>query len=70
MSEEPVLRGCEPAALETKWFPGCPAGLIAVGVAVRRASAWGRAKMASLMWRFRERKASLPGLPSARFLSK
>jgi len=35
--------GCEPAALETEPFPGCPPGLLA---AARRVSACRRAKMA------------------------
>jgi len=59
--------GCEPAALDAEWFPGCPPGLLAV--AARRASACRQAKMASLIWRFRQRRASLPVFPSASFLS-
>ena len=59
--------GCEPAALVAEWFPGCPPGLFAA--AARRASACKQAKMASLIWRFSARSASLPVLPSASFLS-
>jgi hypothetical protein len=61
--------GCKPAALDPEWCPGCPPGLWAVMAAARRASAWRQAKMASLICRFRRRKASLPVLPWARFLS-
>jgi hypothetical protein len=61
--------GCEPAALAAEWFPGCPPGLFAGSVAARRASAWRQAKMASLVWRSSARRASLPVLPSASFLS-
>src|SRR5215471_8823201 len=31
--------GCEPAALDAEWFPGCPPGLLAHALAARRASA-------------------------------
>ena len=52
--------GCEPAALATESFPGCPPGpSVLAAAAARRASAWRRAKMASLMRRLRERSASL-----------
>jgi len=61
--------GFEPAALEAEWFPGCPPGLFSGAAAARRASACRQAKMASLIWRFRQRNASLPVLPSASFLS-
>src|SRR6266498_1475284 len=50
--------GCEPAALESESFPGCPPGPF-TPAAARRASAWRRAKMASLICRFSARKASL-----------
>src|SRR5690348_13142091 len=47
--------GCEPAALATESFPVCPPGpLTLAATAGRRVSAWRRAKMASLIWRFRE----------------
>src|SRR6266508_4120053 len=61
--------GCEPAALESESFPGCPPGPF-TPAAARRAPAWRRAKMASLICRFSARKASLRVLPSASFLSK
>src|ERR1035438_7776131 len=58
--------GCEPAALESESFPGCPPGPFAAAVAVAcRASAWRRAKTASLIRRLRHRSASLWVLPSA-----
>jgi hypothetical protein len=58
--------GCNPAALATESFPGCPPGpLIVAAEAVRRASAWRRAKMALLTRRLSERSASLDVLPSA-----
>jgi hypothetical protein len=58
--------GCEPAALESESFPGCPPGPAAcVALAARRASAWRRAKTASLIRRLRHRSASLWVLLSA-----
>src|SRR5436309_2843568 len=60
--------GCEPAAREEEWFPGCPPGLFAQA-AVRRASACRQAKIASLICLFRQRRASFRVLPSAGFLS-
>ena len=46
--------GCEPAARATESLPGCPPGpSILVAAAVRRESAWRRAKMASLTRRLR-----------------
>ena len=64
--EWPVRRagvaGCEPAALESESFPVCPPGPF---WATRRASSTIRASRASLMRRFRARRASLPVLPSA-----
>ena len=53
--------GCEPATLETEPFPLCPPGPT---LALLLASATRRAKMASLMRRFRQRSASLLVLPS------
>jgi hypothetical protein len=61
--------GCEPAALDAEWFPGCRPGLLAWAAAARRASACRQAKVASLICRFRQCRASLPVLPSASFLS-
>jgi hypothetical protein len=61
--------GCEPAALDAEWFPGCPPGLFGPAAAARRASACRQAKIASLICRFSARSASLPVLPSASFLS-
>src|SRR5215472_11492691 len=60
--------GCEPAALATEPFPGCPPGPVTLTVAAWLASAWRRPKMASLTCRLRERRASLGVLPSASFL--
>jgi hypothetical protein len=58
--------GCEPAALATESFPVCPPGPFTLDAAVPcRASAWRRAKMASLILRLRDRSASLCVLPSA-----
>src|SRR5215470_20365241 len=58
--------GCEPAALATESFPGCPPGPLPLAApAARRASAWRRAKMALLIRRLRARSASLGVLPSA-----
>jgi hypothetical protein len=58
--------GCEPAALASVSFSGCPPGPCALAAAAaRRASAWRRAKMASLTRRLRQRSASLGVLPSA-----
>ena len=51
--------GCEPAALESESFPGCPPGPFALAVAAWRAPAWRRAKRASLIRRLRDRSASL-----------
>ena len=61
--------GCEPAALDVESFPGCPPGPVARPLAACRASAWRRAKMASLILRLRDRSASLCVFPSASFLS-
>jgi hypothetical protein len=62
--------GCEPAALATESFPVCPPGPFTLGAAVPcRASAWRRAKMASLILHLRDRSASLCVLPSASFRS-
>jgi hypothetical protein len=58
--------GCEPAALESEPFPGCPPGPSALAC---RASARRRAKMASLTLRLRDLSASLWVFPSATFLS-
>jgi hypothetical protein len=60
--------GCNPAALATESFPGCPPGPLA-RAAARWASACRQARMALLTCRFSERGASLPVLPSASFLS-
>src|SRR5437016_3456376 len=50
------VAGCELAALESESFPGCPPGPLAAAVAVAfRASAWRRAKTASLLRRLRHR---------------
>src|SRR5215467_13450588 len=51
--------GCEPAALATESFPGCPPGPVALTAMALRVPAWRRAKTASLTCRFRERRASL-----------
>ena len=64
------VSGCEPAALATESFPGCPPGPAlsadaAVVAAARRASATMAVQRASLMRRLRERSASLGVLPSA-----
>jgi hypothetical protein len=58
--------GCELAALESEPFPGCPPGPFS---RAWRASAWRRAKMASLTLRLRDLSASLQVFPSATFLS-
>jgi len=39
LSEELVCAGCEPAALETERFPGCPPGPLLQAAAACRASA-------------------------------
>ena len=64
LSEEPVS-GCNPAALATESFPGCPPGPPA-REAARRASACRQAKIALLICRFSARRASFGVLPSAR----
>jgi hypothetical protein len=51
--------GCEPVALDEERSPGCPPRPAA------RASARSRTKIASLIRRFRQRKASLWVFPSA-----
>jgi hypothetical protein len=51
--------GCELAALESESFPGCPPGPLVLAAAAWRASAWRRAKMASLILRLRDLSASL-----------
>ena len=51
--------GCELAALDAESFPGCPPGPLAGETAAVRASIRRRAKMASLIWRLRQRSASL-----------
>ena len=59
--------GCEPAALDAESFPGCPPGPVTEASAACRASAWRRAKMASLIRRLKDRSASLCVFPSASF---
>jgi hypothetical protein len=55
--------GCELAALESESFPGCPPGPLVLAAAAWRASAWRRAKMASLILRLRDLSASLRFFP-------
>ena len=61
--------GCELAALDAESFPGCPPGPVTEASAACRASAWRRAKMASLIRRLSDRSASLWVFPSASFFS-
>jgi hypothetical protein len=61
--------GCEPAALDAESFPGCPPGPVTDASAAWRASAWRRAKIASLIRRLRDRSASSCVFPSASFFS-
>ena len=60
--------GCELAALEAESFPGCLPGPLVLAAVAWRASAWRRAKMASLILRLRDLSASLQVFPSVTFL--
>jgi len=61
--------GCEPAALETESFPGCPPGSVVLAAAALRAPARSRAQRASLIGRVGQRSASLRVFPAASFRS-
>ena len=61
--------GCELAALESESFPGFPPGPLVLAAVTWRASAWRRAKMASLTLRLRDLSACLQVFPSLTFLS-
>ena len=69
LSRRAGVSGCEPAALATETFPGCPPGPAVRGdgavAAARRASATMATQRASLMRRLRARRASFFVLPSA-----